>query len=62
MATKFFVDVDGNYIGGFDGAMPPAGSIEIPEPPEHGWMVRNMDTGEWYMPPEKAAILAQHKT
>lgn len=33
MSTKFFVDVDGNYLGGFDGAEPPAGAIEVPVPP-----------------------------
>lgn len=40
MATKFYIIVDpatleGTYIGGFDGALPPAGSIEVPEPPPH---------------------------
>lgn len=32
--TKFYVDGDGNYIGGFDGADPPSGSIEVPAAPE----------------------------
>lgn len=31
--TKFFVDKDGNYLGGFDGAEPPADSVEVPVPP-----------------------------
>lgn len=34
--TRFFVDADGNYLGGFDGAEPPAGAIEVPSPPPHG--------------------------
>lgn len=34
--TKFYVDQDGNYLGGFDGAAPPAGAVEVPDPPEHG--------------------------
>lgn len=53
--TKYFVDEAGNYIGGFDGANPPAGAIEIPAPPPHGWMV--FINNVWVMPPEKQAIL-----
>ncbi len=34
--TKFFVDPEGNYLGGFAGAKPPAGGIEVASPPEHG--------------------------
>ena len=32
--TRFFVDADGQYIGGFDGADPPPGAIEVPAPPD----------------------------
>lgn len=41
METKYYVDVAGVYLGGFAGAEPPAGAIEIQAPPEHGhqiWM------------------------
>lgn len=31
--TKYFVDKQGVYIGGFDGAEPPAGAIEVPFAP-----------------------------
>jgi hypothetical protein len=31
--TKFYVDASGGYIGGFDGAQPPAGAIEVPHAP-----------------------------
>jgi hypothetical protein len=34
--TKFFVDNSGNYLGGFEGADPPQGAIEVPTPPAHG--------------------------
>jgi hypothetical protein len=34
--TKYFVDAVGNYLGGFDGAGPQAGAIEVPNPPAHG--------------------------
>lgn len=33
--TKFFVDQSGKYIGGFDGAEPPDGAIEVDMPPSH---------------------------
>lgn len=32
--TKYFVDETGSYIGGFDGAEPPEGAIEVPGAPE----------------------------
>ncbi|MCA3247393.1 MAG: hypothetical protein ING29_13050 [Azospirillum sp.] len=53
--TKYFVDANGNYLGGFEGVDPPEGAIEIPEPPPHGWMV--LTPSGWVMPPEKQAIL-----
>lgn len=31
--TKFYVDQTGAYLGGFDGADPPLGAIEVPNPP-----------------------------
>lgn len=34
--TKYYVDIDGNYLGGFDGVRPPSGSLEVPNPPEDG--------------------------
>ncbi len=33
--TTYYVDAAGNYLGGFDGALPPAGAIEVPNPPDH---------------------------
>lgn len=50
MATKFYRDSDGNYLGGFDGALPPEGAIEIPEPPPHGACIWNGT--EWTFSPE----------
>lgn len=35
MSTKYFVNDKGDYLGGFDGAQPPIGSIEVPFPPMH---------------------------
>lgn len=46
--TKYYVDQDGNYLGGFDGAEPPSGSIEVDNPPEHGLDV--WDGEKWNKP------------
>ena len=32
--AKYFVDGNGIYIGGFEGAEPPGGATEVPEAPE----------------------------
>lgn len=32
--TKYFVDQVGKYVGAFDGAEPPAGSVEVPTAPD----------------------------
>lgn len=33
--TRYFVNGNGIYIGGFDGAEPPANAIEVSRPPDH---------------------------
>ena len=33
MSTEYFVDAQGNYLGGFDGTLPPEGAIKVPTPP-----------------------------
>ena len=43
--TKYFVDKQGAYLGGFDGAEPPDGAIEIKEPPQHG--LDTWDGAKW---------------
>ncbi|MEX5744640.1 hypothetical protein [Massilia sp. X63] len=37
--TQYFVDEQGRYLGGFDGAEPPEGAIEVPHPPADARMV-----------------------
>lgn len=32
--TNYFVDASGLYLGGFDGAEPPPGAIEVPSAPQ----------------------------
>lgn len=34
MGTKYYIDIDGNYIGGYDGSVP-ENATEIPTPPEN---------------------------
>jgi hypothetical protein len=34
--TQYFVDNGGNYLGGYDGAEPPEGAIEVPHAPANG--------------------------
>lgn len=38
--TKFYADTDGRYLGGYDGAEPPAGAIEVPYAPDDARQVR----------------------
>lgn len=34
--TKYFIDKNGVYLGGFDGAIAPTGAVEVENPPENG--------------------------
>lgn len=34
--TKYYVDAQGVYLGGFDGSVPNGGAIEVPTPPDDG--------------------------
>jgi hypothetical protein len=45
--TKYFIDTQGKYIGGFDGAEPPAGSIEVPSPPGHAKQLWDAENKQW---------------
>lgn len=49
--TKFYVRADGSYIGGFDGAPPPARAIEVPFPPAHA--IQKWNGADWGpLPPQ----------
>ena len=52
--TEFFVDAGGNYLGGFDGAEPPADAVEVPGPPDHGLQKRVGNA--WVDTPELIAL------
>lgn len=41
--TKYYVDANGKYIGGFDGAAPPVGAVEVPSAPASASDVWNGD-------------------
>jgi hypothetical protein len=38
---KYFVNNQGEYLGGFEGVEPPAGAIEVLNPPVHGLDIWN---------------------
>jgi hypothetical protein len=46
--TKYYVDVNGVYLGGFDGVDAPVGAIEVGAPPENGNMI--FKNGAWIAP------------
>lgn len=50
--TLYFVDGRGNYIGGFAGAEPPAGAIQVPTPPPvHASQIWDGQAWGPYVPP-----------
>jgi hypothetical protein len=50
MTTKFYVTVTGAYLGGYDGAEPGEGAIEVAVPPDHA--LQMWDGEKWlaYVP------------
>lgn len=54
MTIKYYIDSEGNYLGGFDGALPPEGSVEVPSPPQHA-LNETWVNGAWV---EKPTTLA----
>ncbi len=52
--TKYYRDSENNYVGAYDGATPPGGSIEVALPPNHGtdvwdgssWSARTLTPAE----------------
>ena len=59
--TKYFVDEAGVYIGGFDGADPPNGAIEVPIAPDDArqiWDALTQAYGE-IPPPNVSSVSAR---
>lgn len=52
--TQYYVDQNGTYLGGFDGAEPPAGGIEVPTAPAHASQV--YANGAWAWPSKYATV------
>lgn len=48
MSTKYYIDSAGNYLGGFQGAEPPVGAIEVPIAPKHA--AEKWDGLNWSLP------------
>lgn len=47
------------YVGGFDGAQPPAGSVEVPFPPKDARFI--WDGNLWIEPPNLKPVLVDEK-
>ena len=47
MAQKYYVNVAGVFIGSFDGATPPTGSIAVPTPPND--QLQQWDGNQWVL-------------
>lgn len=47
--TRFFVDSNGAYLGGFEGLEPPAGAIEVQQAPEDARQI--WQDGAWSAAP-----------
>ncbi len=58
--TKFFVDVNGVYLGGFDSAAPPTDAIEVSAPPNHAEF-ETWDGTQWIEDPNKGDVLANRE-
>lgn len=46
--TKYYVDSNGKFLGGFDGSTPPGGSFEVSTLPPHGSF--KYISGSWEAP------------
>ena len=65
--TKYYIDEAGRYLGGFDGAKPPEGSIEIDAPPTDGrntwngtvWVSYEKNLGENLIETESVSVVAR---
>ena len=65
MAQKFWVDQNGNYLGGFDGpgqfwngitwGPAPPGAVQVPSPP--AFASQKWSNGAWSAPPSSVAAI-----
>jgi hypothetical protein len=48
--TKYYVDAEGNFLGGFGGKVEPVipeGAILVNNPPDHAWQKYDILNGQW---------------
>lgn len=57
---KYYVDIEGRYLGGWD-ANPPAGAIEVPVAPTDARQVWSFDLGQWQGTPVTAETIAARR-
>lgn len=57
--TDFYIDSDGFYVGAFDGATPPVGSIKVDAPPPDARM--KWDGSKWIVPTDVKAEMILEK-
>lgn len=57
--TKYFITPEGRYVGAFDGALPPSGSIEIQSPPPDARMI--WDGSTWTIPVDVKPVIVEEK-
>lgn len=59
MASKYFIDSDGKFLGVFDGAEPPNGSIEVKIMPSDGRYI--WKGNKWTIPSELVSVVRSEK-
>lgn len=52
--TKYYMDAAGNYLGGYEGVVPPVGAIEVAFPPSDARMTWNGVA--WIIPPSEKDV------
>jgi hypothetical protein len=58
--TKYYVDSQGNYLGGYSEGNPaiPVNAIEVAAPPPHGWQKWNGVSWDALTPEQEAEVNA----
>jgi hypothetical protein len=58
MGMSYYVDAEGNYLGGFtkDNPATPSDAVRVSEPPTHGWQI--WSNSAWLpLTPEQSALI-----
>jgi hypothetical protein len=57
--TKYYVDTDGKYLGGFEGCEPPENSVEVSAAPDHASQAWNFQDNSWNAIPNNILVRQQ---